>query len=60
MIRFFVIWIFLTICVFVYRYIFGNKERKITNIQVKNICVSMLLSGGIVVILYYLNQIQGL
>lgn len=59
MTRFFIVWIIFAIFIYVYRYVLGKKEKLVTRIQVKSICVSLMISGVVVGFLFLLNNIQG-
>jgi len=58
--RFLIIWSILTVCIYAYRYLFGKNERRIARVQIKNVVVSLVLSGVIIGALYFLNNLQGI
>lgn len=58
--RFLIFWLILTVCIYAYRYVFGKNERRIARVQGKNLVVSIGISGVIIGVLYFLNNVQGI
>jgi len=58
--RFLIIWMILAAGIYAYRYVFKKDERRFARVQIKNVVVSLALSGVIVGVLYLLNNLQGI
>ena len=58
--RFLIVWLILTACIYAYKYVFGKNERRMTRAQIKNVVVSLIISSAIIGALYFLNNLQGI